>query len=434
MIRKMTPAVLLCVFASSCIFGGGAQTRTVSVDYTSDEFPSAFLKYFPSHVFVHPGDTVLFKQAWSGEAHSVTMGTLANRLEKVASPYFKVFEEKGYAGLPDENTLPAVKAVDDQVRYMFKNSQSGNETDVAQNGAQPCYLDQGLPPKDPDKPCTRAQQVQPEFTGRQNWYNSGYIHYAGPTGNTFRVRIAQSATPGTYFFFCNNHGPFMHGYLTIKPKDQKIPSQSAENKAAGREINTFAQPVGSAFHDALANRYPVPNDQVSAVRDAGLPTVQEGGKTVAHGEWFAGLGTEEGAKNPDTAFIVGFVPSKVKAKVGEKVRWVVLGQHTISFNVPKYFPIFTIGKDGTVARNPKLDTPAGGSPKLPESSGNGDHSGSSKPLTIDAGTWNGQGFFSSGLIAADSFGVYSLRVSKAGTYKFACLVHPLMVGTLEVSP
>jgi hypothetical protein len=26
--------------------------------------------------------------------------------------------------------------------------------------------------------------------------------------------------------------------------------------------------------------------------------------------------------------------------------------------------------------------------------------------------------------------VYSLRFSKPGTYKFACLVHPLMVGTL----
>jgi plastocyanin len=318
---------------------------------------------------------------------------------------------------------------------MFKDSQSGNETGVAQNGAQPCYLDEGLPPKDPDKSCTKAQQVQPAFTGRQNWYNSGYIHYGGPTGNTFRVRIAPNATPGSYFFFCNNHGPIMRGYLEIKPKDAKIPSQAASNKEAQREINSFAQPIRTSFRDASANRYPVPSDRVSAVRDAGLPTVQRGGKTVAHGEWFAGLGPEEGAKNPDTAFIVGFVPNKVQAQVGEKLTWVVLGGHTISFNVPKYFPIFTIGKDGTVARNPKLDTPAGGSPKVPASSGNGGGHGGppSKPLTIDAGTWNGQGFYSSGLIAADTFGVYSLRFSTPGTYKFACLVHPLMVGTLEVS-
>ena len=141
---------------------------------------------------------------------------------------------------------------------------------------------------------------------------------------------------------------------------------------------------------------------------------------VLHGAW----------KSADTTPIA----VREAAKVGQKVTWVVLGGHTISFNVPTYFPIFTIGKDGTVARNPKLDTPAGGSPKLPESSGNGDHNGPSKPLTIDAGTWNGQGFYSSGLISADSFGVYSLRFSTPGTYKFACLVHPLMVGTLEVTP
>jgi plastocyanin len=421
---------MLVLVTSGCIFGGGAETRTVSVDYTSDEFPSAFLRYFPSHVSVHPGDTVLFKQAWSGEAHSVTMGALANQLDKVARPYYKTFEEKGYTGLPDPEP-PAVKAIDDQVRYMFTGQ---NDQRVAQNGAQPCYLDQGLPPKDPDKPCTKAQQVQTDFTGRQNWYNSGYIHYGGPTGNTFRVRIAPNATPGSYFFFCNNHGPFMHGYLEIKPKSEKIASQAEANKAAQSEIDKLGQPVRTAYRDAVANRYPVPSDQVAAVHGAGLPTAQEGGKTVAHGEWFAGLGPEEGTKNRDSAFIVGFVPNKVQTKVGQKVTWVVLGGHTISFNVPKYFPIFTIDKNGTIARNPRLDTPAGGSPKLPESSGNsGGHGGPSKPLTVDAGTWNGQGFYSSGLISPDSFGVYNLRFSKAGTYKFACLVHPLMVGTLEVS-
>ena len=59
--KQLVTATLLCMFASSCIFGGGSATRTVSVDYTSDEFPSAFLKYFPSHVYVHPGDSVVFR-------------------------------------------------------------------------------------------------------------------------------------------------------------------------------------------------------------------------------------------------------------------------------------------------------------------------------------------------------------------------------------
>jgi plastocyanin len=143
------------------------------------------------------------------------------------------------------------------------------------------------------------------------------------------------------------------------------------------------------------------------------------------------LYAEEGTKNPDSANIVGFVPNRIRAKAGEKVTWVVLGNHTISFNVPKYFPIFTIEKDGTIVRNPQLDKPAGGSPPLPQTSG--PSPGPSKPEIVDAGTWNGQWFHSSGLISADSFGVYSLSFSKPGTYKFACLVHPLMVGTLEVT-
>jgi plastocyanin len=421
--RTLVGAALLAITTSACIFGGGAQTRTVSVDYTSDEFPSAFYRYFPSHVFVHPGDTVLFRQAWSGEAHSVTMGTVADRIEKRTRQYFKVFEEKGYAGLPQN--VDIFKVVGD-VPLMFTGP---SESHVAQNGAQPCYLDQGLPPKDPNKPCTKAEQRQPDFTGRQNWYNSGYIHYAGPTGNTFRMRIAPNATPGSYFFFCNNHGPFMHGYLVIKPNREKIPSQSAANKEAQREINAIAQPLSSAFHDASLQRYPIPDDQVSSVRGAGLPTAQLNGKTVFRGQ-FAGLGVQPGSRYSNSANIVGFVPKTVQARAGEKVTWVVLGSHTISFNVPKYFPIFTIEKDGTIVRNPSLDAPAGGSPPLPQTSGQSN--GPPKPEIVDAGTWNGQGFHSSGLISPDSFGVYSLRFTTPGTYKFACLVHPLMAGTLFV--
>ncbi len=417
--------MVLCLLAVSCIFGGGAQTRTVFVDYTSDEFPSAFLTYFPRHVYVHPGDTVVFKQFWSGEAHSVTMGVLADKLEKVAAPYVKLFDEKAYAAEPQQ-TPPEVKPIDDQVRYMFTGE---NDSKVAQNGAQPCYLDKGLPPADPNKPCTKAQQVQPEFTGRQYWYNSGYIHYAGPNGNEFRVKVSKTATPGSYYFFCNNHGPFMRGVVEIKPTGEKIRSQASHDKETAKEINAFEAPLRRAFHDASARQYPIPRDQVEAVRAAGFPTAQQGGSARFLGR-FAGLGPEEGTGNPDAGFIVGFVPNRIQVHTGEKVTWIVLGGHTISFNVPQYFPIFTIRSDGAVVRNPKLDPPAGGSPPIPQSAAG---NGPPKPLSIDGGTWNGQGFLSSGLIQPDTFASYSVRISKPGTYKFACLVHPLMVGTVVVT-
>jgi plastocyanin len=77
-------------------------------------------------------------------------------------------------------------------------------------------------------------------------------------------------------------------------------------------------------------------------------------------------------------------------------------------------------------RNPTLDPPAGGSPKLPAEDRYGD-------ITIDAGTWDGRHFFSSGLLNPEGVAVYSVRFSRPGTYKFACLVHPAMVGTLKVT-
>ena len=48
-----------------------------------------------------------------------------------------------------------------------------------------------------------------------------------------------------------------------------------------------------------------------------------------------------------------FVPRKAKAKVGQKVTWTFDGfSHTVSFNVPKYFPLFTTAKDGTISLTP----------------------------------------------------------------------------------
>jgi plastocyanin len=401
----------------------------VLIDYNADEFPTNFTDYFPSHVEASPGDTVVFKQAWTGEPHSVTMGGLADQYGKIIGPYLKIFDEKGYAGLPPEPA--AAKAVDHQVRYMF-----GDNGTVAQNGAQPCYLQSGLPPSDPNKPCTKTQQRQPDFTGRQYWYNSGYIHYAGPTGNTYRVKIAANATPGHYFFFCNNHGPFMSGFLDIKPKGARVFSQDALNRAARKEIDAHLNLLRTNHQLAVDRRFPVPLSRIAEVQREGVPTATVGGKVVVRAV-FVGLphmGT-------DDASVLQFVPNNVHARVGEKVSWLFLGGpnqgHTVSFNVPSYFPLFTIKKDGTVVRNPKLDDPAGGSPAVPpdaRSSGNNSGPAPPKPAVIDGGTWNGESFFSSGLISPGSFVLYNLRFSKPGTYKFACLVHPLMVGTLVVTP
>jgi plastocyanin len=415
--RVIVAALGLLLAASAC--AGGGTTRTVLVDYSPDQFAGAFLDFYPHNVEVRQGDEVLFHQSWSGEAHSVTMGTLADaygtQIEK--DGYFKLFADKGYEGLPPD-TPKDIKPLEDKIPFMFAPP---NFDRVAQNGAQPCFLSSGLPPKNPDKPCTKAQQVQPAFTGRQTLYSSGYIHYAGANGNTFRVKIAPDAKPGRYFFFCDNHGPFMSGWLTVKKKGASVPSETAVNRAALNEANKVVRPLGTVFRQANAGRFPIPADQIADFKSAGLPTAVVGGKTVYTG-WWGGFGAE----NINTAIGTEFIPRRATAKVGQKVSWLLVGPpHSVSFDVPKYFPIFTVKKDGTVERNAKLDPPAGGSPK-PGDQKNG-------VLVLDGGTWDGSHFFSSGTITADKFVVYSLRFSKPGTYKYACLVHPNMVGTVTVT-
>jgi plastocyanin len=49
---------------------------------------------------------------------------------------------------------------------------------------------------------------------------------------------------------------------------------------------------------------------------------------------------------------------------------------------------------------------------------------------VDAGTWNGEGFFNSGLMFGGDFIV---RFSKPGTYTYECLIHPGMAGTITVT-
>jgi plastocyanin len=274
----------------------------------------------------------------------------------------------------------------------------------AQNGAQPCYLDSGAPPRDAGTPC--AKRSQPAFTGTHSFYSSGIIPYEGQPGNQYRLPIAASAAPGTHYYYCNLHGPLMSGAITVVAKD--APTQAEVNTQAQKEIKKYIEPLSAAYKDALA------------------------GKATPKG-YLAGL---DGGPNV-SAELAEFVPRSIKAKVGEKVTWHVTGgAHTVSFNVPKYLPEVVIGKDGKVSYNDQVIKPVGG-PGFPAPPDEGPPSGPPGPppptVNIDAGNYDGGHFLSSGL----GFGyrgeaIYSLAFTKAGTYKYACLVHPQMIGEVVV--
>jgi plastocyanin len=54
-----------------------------------------------------------------------------------------------------------------------------------------------------------------------------------------------------------------------------------------------------------------------------------------------------------------------------------------------------------------------------------------EPRKVDVGKWDGKGGFrSSG--ALDPGETFTVAFSKAGTYSYACVLHPQMVGTLTV--
>jgi plastocyanin len=402
--RGIVPSVALgltlSVLSAACdlpLVGSAQHERTVLVDYHHDQFNAVFAAYFPRTITVRAGDTLAFKAAFTGEPHTITLGTLVD----------KPFRDVGWSFLKNgppfgqpPNT-PEFQAAQQELNQF--EPQTSSISDIPQNAAQPCYLDHGLPPQDLTKAC--AKRPQPAFTGRQSFYSSGFIGYQD---TTYRVPIAADASPGIYYYTCLYHGPLMTAQLVIKPKNASIPSQDEVTRQAQNDLQKYVNPLARAYQQAKAGRLP------------------DG--TQVQGE-FAGTG------DSNVPGAVGeFVPRTIRARVSQKLTWHIVGDaHTISFDVPRYIPIFVTAKDGTVSQNPQTFQPVGG-PGFPQTSPGGGN-GPPAPVVVDAGGYDGSHFISSGIgggQAGQDF-AYSLTFTKAGTYKYACLVHPQMVGEVDVS-
>ncbi len=462
--KKLSVALAaLALVATSCM-SGGPNERIVLVDFSHDEFSSFMIANFPQEVSVAAGNTVVFKQTWTGEPHTVTGGTAVNAMMEKAKyfiPLFEAFEGLRANGvdLPEEGERPDqpvaevfemveesdvephrtnfLKAYDALVKAgsklpardelgdmtnaehdkifveetdaIFEESglpfaideTEGGEFFVTQNAGQPCYLTKGVPPKDAGKPCADARQEQPAFDGTANYYNSGIIPYEGPQGNTFRVPIAADTKPGSYFFYCAVHGPSQYTEVKVRPEGSEVPAQEEVSRKARKEIADFAAPMLRSYRDARDGRMEAFGEEITAP--------------------FGGVATEaHGSINV-------YLPGTIRTRVGERVTWKMMGaDHTVTFGVPEYFPIIQFRENGNVRLNPRMVRPAGGHPEIPEQEGEG-------VFRVDGGTYDGTGFYSSGLFAAEPYAEYSLRFSKPGTYKYACLLHPPMVGTVVVS-
>lgn len=375
---------------SACGGGGGtkaAETRTVQVDNKTDKYNGAFLAYFPNAVTVRQGDTVDFHSNWRGEAHTVTMGTT---IEPILT-----------AALKNPNGPPPPGA--DKLPDFFPQGPG----DIHQNGAQPCYLATGAPPTDPNTPCPKT--AQPAFNGKQSYFNSGWLS----PDDTFKLKLASDATPGTYHYYCLVHGPEMSGTITVVGKDAKVPSAATVDAAGKKQLDDVVNKLAPADEAAKKGQFPLP----------GLKNV-------------AGYG----ALGVQNAFITEFIPATINAKVGEKVTWTVLGGHTISFKAP-VDPGGYLKKnpDGSVrfVPDPSIVGPVGFPPPPQEQGGGGPpSSGAPQIKTIDGGSYDGSAFKSTGFVMSDPSSqliAYTLSFTKVGDYSYVCLVHPGMGGVVHVT-
>ncbi|MGI8875668.1 MAG: hypothetical protein ACR2KP_15380 [Egibacteraceae bacterium] len=393
------------------------QTRQVLVDYVHDEVASSFLSYFPRDVTVRPGDTVVFQQEWTGEPHSVTMGTMVDEMMGVVGP---LIEE--YGDSPEEPPEEVLQSYEEAMAPLPEMLDFGTSLlAVNQNAGQPCYLDSGAPPEDDDTPCDDAEQEQPPFNGRQSYYNSGFIPYEGPQGNEFTVRLADDIEPGVYNYYCNLHGPFQAGTITVAGADEPIPSQEEVSRQARAEIEEQAAPLVAAFEAA-------PREGSAEIFG------------VTAEPPLAGWSSEE--QSVSHTSLNEFIPRAIEVRVGEPVTWTFIGGHTVSFEVPEYFAQVVVEDEGSVVFSEDAPQPVN-SPAPPEPPESTEESteppgesaepegpeGPPEPVLIDAGEWDGEEFISSGLQGEI---LYRLRFTTPGTYPYACLIHPQMVGTVEV--
>lgn len=370
----------------------GAQTRTVQIDGSPEEFAAFALAFFPSRVTVHAGDTVHFEQVFTGEPHSVTLGTLVDD----AIPAFKAL---GPEDAPSEELLEKGEKLPDMLPE--------GPGDADQRAVNPCFVASGSLPSEGTERCPEVEQ--PDFDGTQVYYSSGFV----APGATFDVPLADDIQPGTYAFYCNLHGPLMSGEIVVVEDDIEIPSQADVEAARDVEIE-------AAFASSV---------QAWEAAQQGTPF-----GTVAG---YGALEDEEGSTG-----IAEFIPGTIQAKVGEKVSWAIIGPHTITFNAPSDVghPLVQ-ADDGTWHVSEKAAAPAGGpgqpAPAEEEGEPPAEGEGPPEPTEVDGGSFDGQAFRSSGLFlsfpAPGGFFSYSLTFTQAGSFRYVCLVHPAMTGVVEVT-
>lgn len=358
------------------------QTIVVEVGAQSAELPTSFPTYFPNSVRARPGDILLFTSRSTGEPHTVTMGTLVDVALAAAA---KTQRTETATEPPEVQRLPRLIA------------QPSGEVDQA--AAEPCFLGPGQIPGN----ALCAPGPQPPFTGREAFYNSGFL----PNGNTFRVELARDMTPGAYGFLSLFHGSRMSGQITVADEGDVVPTAEDVRRVAEEQRTFFVGQLKGAAEAAVATARP---DQ--ALAGIALPEITDGVVDV-------------------------FVPKSATVPAGSAMTWTVVGVHTITFNAPDDAgPVLHKGPGGDWQPNPTVVGPAGGDVELRvPPRGTAPEQDIAAPTVIDAGPWDGMGIRSSGLLVSSPAErvEYVITFTRPGTYSYRCLIHSDMAGSVRVT-
>ncbi len=365
----------------------GSRAIGASVGDLEGRFSSVLVSFFPSLVPLHPGDAVNFEVRDSGEPHSVALGRLVDTAVTALAELPTTAGVKTIEDLPQMKKLPSV----------LPGSVLGGAK-VNGSAAERCFIDSGAPSVSlggGTVPC--EERDQPEFDGRQAFYSSGYLK----EGEPFRVKLSPEIDPGTYSFMCLVHRSSMIGAIEVREPTVDRPPVAELRQEARAEENEVASTLEPTARSAL--------------------TRQE--ETL-----LAGTGPEGRARG----LLSSFVPNVARVRRNIPITWELYGMHSIAFNPSRKARDGILIEEGDGVRiNEEAwePVPSGQDPAalaFPPSAPN---------VEVDGGTWSGDGEFRSGLLRATPPATvdYSMKISKAGTYRYLCLVHPTMRGSVEVS-
>lgn len=369
-----------------------AHNYLVNEDGGTRAFNGSFTAFFPDRLAAHPGDTVTVRlpQAYTGQPHTVTLGTLVDaavaRLEKLGptASLAAIEHSREWLRLPDA----------------YPHEVSPKVPEANQSAAQPCYLDHGVPPLSLTGGAPACpKRAQPAFNGTQSFYNSGVLEKPGAS---YTVHIAKDTKPGTYGVVCLLHRSAGIAQISVVPRRQPVPSPSqatARGNQQFRHLVSVLKPVAAKAARAK------PSD---AVAGAVAPNIY-------------------------SALVAQFGPRNISIPVGGTVTWHLNGFHSITFGAKDQSLQSLVQRpDGSVHFSQKANFPAGYHvPNLaftipPPDNGH--------PIVIDGGRWDGSGFRSTGIVG--SFAPVLITVkqtfTKAGTYTYRCLLHPGMRGVIKV--